>query len=146
VTQPSRPGYVSISCFTRTDTTVQALDLALQTLGRLHEQGLDAAQLASAKQYVLGQFPLDFETAGELAAQVAVVEFFGLGRKYIDDYAREIEDVDLAQTRKTIDEVYPKAGDLVFVLIGDASAIREQVGKYGPVTEMPITAPRFGPP
>jgi predicted Zn-dependent peptidase len=146
VTQPSRPGYVSISSFTRTDTTVQAIDLALRTLGRLHEQGLDAAQLASAKQYVLGQFPLDFETAGELAAQVAVVEFFGLGRKYIDDYAREIEDVDLAQTRKTIDEVYPKAGDLVFVLIGDASAIREQVGKYGPVTEMPITAPRFGPP
>ena len=44
-----------------------------------------------------------------------------------------------------IDEVYPSADDLTFVLIGDASKIREAVGKYGPLTEMSIAAPHFRP-
>ena len=45
----------------------------------------------------------------------------------------------------TISDVYPAADDLVFVLIGDADAIREDVAKYGPVTEMSITEPLFRP-
>jgi zinc protease len=31
------------------------------------------------------------------------------------------------------------------VLIGDAAAIREVARRYGPVTEMKITDPRFAP-
>ena len=42
-----------------------------------------------------------------------------------------------------ISEVYPAADDLVIVLIGDAGAIREGVAKYGHVTEVSITEPRF---
>ena len=42
-----------------------------------------------------------------------------------------------------ISEVYPAAEDVVIVLIGDAEAIREAVTKYGPVTEVSITEPRF---
>jgi hypothetical protein len=33
----------------------------------------------------------------------------------------------------------------VFVLIGDAATIRDDVTKYGPVTEISITEPRFRP-
>ena len=32
------------------------------------------------------------------------------------------------------------------VLVGDAAKIREAVAKYGPVTEMKISAPDFAPP
>jgi predicted Zn-dependent peptidase len=146
VSQPSQPGPIAIVSYTRTDATVQAIDLALATLSRLHEVGLDAAQLDAAKQYVLGQYPLDLETAEQLAGQVAIVEFYGVGRSYIDDFAKDIQAVDLQRVRSVIDDVYPKTDDLVFVLIGDASAIRDQVAKYGPVTEMPITAPQFRAP
>jgi hypothetical protein len=44
-----------------------------------------------------------------------------------------------------IDPVYPTPDNLVFVLLGDAELIRERVGKYGPVTEMSVTAPHFRP-
>jgi predicted Zn-dependent peptidase len=146
ISQPSQPGYVSIASYTRTEATVQAIDLALATLARLRESGLDADQLASAKQYVLGQYPLELETAEQLAGQVALVEFYGVGRAYIDDFAKDIQAVDLAHVRTVIDAVYPSPDDLVFVLIGNAAAIREQVAKYGPVTEMSITAPEFRAP
>jgi len=146
MSQPSQPGPFAIVSYTRTEATVQAIDLALETLSRLHESGLDATQLDSAKQYVLGQYPLDLETAEQLAGQVAIVEFYGVGRSYIDDFAKDIQAVDLQHVRGVIDEVYPKAADLVFVLIGNAAAIREQVAKYGPVTEMSISTPEFRPP
>jgi zinc protease len=146
ISQPSQPGAVSIVSYTRTQTTVQAMDLALETLGRLRADGLDAEQLDSAKHYVLGQYPLDLETAGQIAAQIAIVEFFGLGRQYVDDFAANIQAVDLEQVHTVIDAVYPAPEDLAYVLIGNASAIRDEVAKYGKVTEMPITAPQFTPP
>jgi len=146
VSQPSQPGPVAIVSYTRTDATVQAIDLALATLSRLHENGLDAPQLDSAKQYVLGQYPLDLETAEQLAGQVAIVEFYGVGRSYIDDFAKDIQAVDLQRVRAVIDDVYPGTDNLVLVLIGNAAAIRDQMAKYGPVTEMPITAPQFRAP
>jgi zinc protease len=146
ISQPSQPGYVSIASYTRTEATVQAIDLALATLSRLRESALDADQLASAKQYVLGQYPLELETAEQLASQIALIEFYGVGRAYIDDFAKDIQAVDLAHVRTVIDAVYPNPDDLVFVLIGNAAAIREQVAKYGPVTEMAITTPEFRAP
>jgi hypothetical protein len=53
---------------------------------------------------------------------------------------------DTGQVAAVIDAVYPTPEDLVFVLLGDAALIRDQVGKYGPLVEMPITAPHFRPP
>ena len=52
---------------------------------------------------------------------------------------------DTAMVAAVIDEVFPSADDLVFVLLGDAELIREEVSKYGPVIEMPITEPHFRP-
>jgi hypothetical protein len=42
-----------------------------------------------------------------------------------------------------IEAVYPSRDDLVYVLLGDADAIRDAVAKYGAVTELPITEPYF---
>ena len=47
--------------------------------------------------------------------------------------------------QSVITRVYPRARNLVFVIIGDAELIRNDIAKYGPVTEMAITEPRFTP-
>lgn len=145
VVRYNQPGPVAITSFTRTETTVDAIDMALETLEQLHAQGLAADQLDSAKAYVLGQFPPRLETAPAIAGRLADLRFYGLQREDIDNYAERIHAVDVAATRRVIDEVYPRRDNLTFVLIGNADAIREQVAKYGPVTEMDITEPRFQP-
>jgi hypothetical protein len=53
--------------------------------------------------------------------------------------------VDGAAVRRSIDATFPSSSDLAIVLIGDAASIRNDVRKYGPVTEMSITDPRFAP-
>lgn len=145
VSQPRQAGSVAISSFTATETTVDAIDMALDVLDNLHESGLDAEAVASSKAYILGQFPLAFETAPQLARQMAQLEFYGLDTGYINAYAQELVKADMTGIEQVIESVYPARDELVFVLIGNAAAIRSDVAKYGTVTEMTITDLRFTP-
>jgi len=143
--RPSRPGSVAISSFTPTATTVEAIDMALGVHGQLRDTGIGAEMLVSAKNYVLGQFPTRLETAAQLARLFARAETFALGPSYINEYGAAIAATDAEALAAVIVEVYPPLKSLVFVLLGDAELIRESIGKYGPVTELAITEPRFRP-
>lgn len=140
----ARPGHWQLTSFTQTASTIQAIDLALATLDELHAGALDERMLASAKSYVQGQFPLAFETAAQWAYQLGSLELYDLDRGYIDDYAASLDAVSLQDARKVVDEVYPTSRELVLVVIGNASAIRDGLRKYGPVTEMKLSDPVFG--
>jgi predicted Zn-dependent peptidase len=135
----------ALSSFTQTDTTVQALDLALATLDQLHASGLAPPMVESGKSYVQGQFPLALETSGQWAAQLATLEFYGLDRRYIDDYSAQLGAVTPADAKKVIDEVFPPSTALAIVVVGNAGAIREGLRKYGPITEMKLADPSFAP-
>jgi predicted Zn-dependent peptidase len=146
LSRASRGGSIAITSFTPTESTFAAIDMALGVLGRLHENGIDQEMLVSARNYILGQFPTALETAAQLGRQLAALEAFGLGVSYINDYGQALAAANRDSLAAVIDAVYPAPDDLVFVLIGDAEAIRERAAAYGPVTEMPITAPSFRPP
>jgi zinc protease len=139
------PGEFAIRSFAQTDNTVKALDLTLETLEQLKRGDLEQAMLDSSRAYVLGQFPLQLETAAHWATTLSDLEFYGLGKEYIEQYGPALAKVDLAETAAVIADAFPRPTDLVIVLVGDASKIREQVAKYGPVTEMKLSDPVFSP-
>jgi len=139
-----KAGPATIASYTRTDATVQAIDLAIATLDRLHKEGIEPEMQASAKNYVLGQFPPTLETGPQMASKMSELALFNIGRDEVDNYAKSIRATTPEQFSKAV-AVYPDSKDLVIVLIGDAAKIRESVKKYGPVTEMKISEPRFSP-
>jgi len=145
LTRPLEPGSVAISSFTRTDATVEAIDMALGELTKLRETGISSEIIDSARNYILGQFPTKLETAPQLAALFATLEAFDLDSSYIDAYGPAIASAEAETIAAVIGEVYPSPDNLVFVLLGDAALIREAIAKYGPVTELSITEPRFRP-
>ena len=138
-----QPGAWQMTSFTRTETTIEAIDLALATLARLHAEGLDETMLVSSQTYVLGQFPLGLETAAQWAAQLSTLELYGLNTSYIDDYARALNAVQLADTKTVISEVFPKSDEVLLVVIGKADTLRESLKKYGPVEEMQLSDPEW---
>jgi predicted Zn-dependent peptidase len=138
-------GEFAIRSFTDTENTARAIDLSLDTLARLKRDGVTLDMLDSARAYLLGQFPLGFETSPDWAAALAELEFYDLGSAYIDDYSTMLRGVTLPDARQVIDTAYPDPDDLTLVLIGDASRIRDAARQYGPLTEMPITQPAFVP-
>ena len=141
--RPATPGSIAISSFTKTETTTAAIDMALALLAQLHDTGFDDAAIQSGKNYILGQFPPRLETAAQLARQLAVLEASGLDAAYVNAYGAAVASATAENIRSVISDTYPLPENLVFVVIGDAEIIRDDVANYGPVTELSITAPRF---
>lgn len=143
LSRASQPGSIAIISFTPTESTFKAIDMALDTLGRLRESGIDENTLASARNYILGQFPTSLETADQLATQLAALEAFGLDIAYINEYGAALAATGTDSVAAEIESVFPAAEDLVIVLLGDAEAIREQASVYGPLIEVSIADPHF---
>ncbi|MGH9823171.1 MAG: M16 family metallopeptidase [Blastocatellia bacterium] len=124
-------GPFAIRSYTRNATTEKALDVALDVLKRLHEQGITEEQLKSAKAYMKGQFPTSIETSDQLALLVNQLDFYGLDESEINSYFAKIDAMTLADAQRIIKQYFP-LNDLVFVLVGKASEIEPAVKKYAP--------------
>jgi zinc protease len=124
-------GQFVISTFTRNETTEKAIDMTLDVLKRLREQGISESDLKSAKAYIKGQFPPQIETTDQLAAQIAQLEFYGLDEREINDFYAKIDAMTIDDARRVIKQYFP-LDDLVFVLIGKASEIESVAKKYAP--------------
>lgn len=135
-------GAIYISTYTKTETTAQAIDMALEILKKLYDQGLTAEQLASAKSYVKGNYPPNnIQTIDQLAGALADIELFGLDRNEVDQYMARVDGVTLQQANDAIHR-YFRPDNLTFVILGNASKIRDVVAKYGPkAEERPVTQP-----
>lgn len=137
-------GPFTISSFTQNATTVQALDMALDVLKKLHTQGLTQEQLNSARNYLKGQFPPQIETGRQLSQLVAELDFYGLDEEEVNSFFSRLDRLTVEDANRVIRTYYP-LDDIVFVLIGKATEIREKVKKYAPrIDEVPISRPGFG--
>jgi zinc protease len=124
-------GPFAINTYTRNETTERAIDMALDILKRLHAEGISEEQLASAKNYIKGQFPPGIETTDQLADLLVDLELRGLDEREINQFYARVDAVTLADARRVIKERFPLE-NLVFVLIGKASEIEPVAKKYAP--------------
>ncbi len=139
----SVPAEFAISSFTPTETTRRALDLALETLDALKGQGAGEHAIDSARNYILGQFPMNLETAADWASALADLDLYELPDAYIDDYAGALERVDLERSREVIAGAFPDSDEVDIVLIGDASRVRDQIAGLGALSESSLAAPEY---
>jgi len=140
------PGPFGIFSFTKNETTVPAIDLAVQVLQKFRKNGVTDEQLKSAKSYIKGQFPPNIETSKQLAHIIATYEFYGLGDDEINQLEARVDAVTPEMAKAVIQKHFP-AENLVFVLIGKASAIGAAVEKYAEKRDArEIAAPGFWPP
>jgi len=133
----SQDGSFAISTFTKTATTVEAIDLALKTYARLWEQGIDEETLASAKAYVKGQFPPKFETSSDLASLLVNMYGYQFDEQYINTFEQQVDSLTVEKTQQLIAQYFPKE-NLQFVVVGQADEIKKQLKKYGKVSQVSI--------
>jgi len=134
-----------INTYTRNATTEKAMDMALDVLKQLHEKGITAEQLASAKAYLKGQYPQRMETSDELASTIADLEVYGFDASEVNDFYARVDAVTLADAQRIIQKYYP-LDNLVFVVVGKAGEIGPVVKKYAPQEDArSISDPGFWP-
>ncbi len=84
------PGAFSVKLQTRNAAANQAIAAALAEIRRIRTDPVSDQELADAKAYLIGSFPLRLDTTGKLAGLLTVVELHSLGLSYFDDYPKAI--------------------------------------------------------
>jgi zinc protease len=87
------PGSFWVNLQTRTETTNQAISGVLAEIKAIREAPVSDQELAEAKSFLMGSFPLRLDSTAKLAQVLAQVEFFGLGFEYFTQYPKWIERV-----------------------------------------------------
>jgi len=87
------PGSFWINLQTRSETTNQAISGVLAELKAIRDTPVSEQELAEAKSFLVGSFPLRLDSTAKLAQVLAQVEFYGLGFEYFSQYPKWIERV-----------------------------------------------------
>src|SRR5438552_6487426 len=84
------PGPFAVRVQTRNAAANQALAGVLQELKRIRTEPVSDQELADAKAYLIGSFPLRMDTNAKLTSLLNLVELHSLGLSYFDDYPKAI--------------------------------------------------------
>ena len=103
---------------------------------------MDAETLTSAKNYVKGQFPPNYETSGQLAGLLTEMFWYGFDESFINNFEKNVDNLTSARVKEIVAKYFPK-DNLQFVLVGKAEEIKNIAAKYGPVTIKEIKADGF---
>ena len=82
----SVPGEFAIRSFTQTENTGKALDLALETLDKLKHGALEPGDARIRARLRAGPVSAAARDRGALGGALADLEFYGLGKDYIEGY------------------------------------------------------------
>ncbi len=117
-----------------TEVTVPALHEFLVELDRIREGLVSDAELRAARDYLVGVFPLRFETPGPVAGSLAGLFVHGLDHDELDRYRPAIEAVTAADVQRVArSHVRPEEAGVV--LVGDHDQFGEalEAAALGPV-------------
>jgi zinc protease len=101
---------------TRGEAAGQTLDLVSQEIRRLADHGPTADELAKAKSYQKGSFPLRFDTSTKIAAQLVMMQVEDLGIDYIDKRNGLIDAVTLADMKRVAKRLLD--GSMLVTMVG----------------------------
>ncbi len=119
-----------ISTAVETNVTGDALREIMTEFTRIREAPVSDAELSLATSYLIGVFPIRFETTAEVAGGLANVEIFRLPSSYFDTYRERVRAV-TAQDVLRVAQHHLDPARLQVVVVGDAEKIREPIEALG---------------
>ena len=105
---PARYGAAfSVSSQTRTAEIPKVSDILREELERMVREPVKDDELALAKDYLIGSFPLRLDTTAKVADFVIAIEEQGLGLDYADRYKASIAKVTAADVQRVARKFFP---------------------------------------
>ncbi len=108
-----------VRTFSKNETALEALWLVLDELRKMKSNGVTAEELAGAKSYYIGHFPLGLETPAQIASKIIDQEFYGLPEDFLEKYLENIRAVTMEDVNRAA-ERFLDPENLVIVLVSRA--------------------------
>ena len=115
---------------TRSEQTGEVLRLIVDEFRRLQRERVGERELADAKAYLTGSFPLTIETPNSIAMQVVNVLFYGLPLEQLQNFRERVNAVTVDDVQR-VAQKYLRPDRLSVVLVGNASAFVSQLRGVG---------------
>ena len=113
----AEPGPFQIGLQTKKQLTDEALKVVHDTLTAFIRSGPTTAELAQAKNNIVGGFPLRIDSNAKILDYLAVIGFYRLPLTYLEDFPREVAAVTAAQVRAAFAR-HVQPGRMVTVVVG----------------------------
>lgn len=123
-------GDFETSTNTRSEATGEVLRLIVDQFWRLQRERVGERELAGAKDYLTGSFPLTIETPDAIATQVLNVLFYGLAIDQLQSFRERVAAV-RSEDIERVARYYLQPERLSVVLVGDAKAFTSQLRGIG---------------
>lgn len=137
--QQKQPGSFRMQTYTKTESTMETLDVLLEVVQGMAAAAVPAEELDNSKLYLTGAFPLQIETPDGIASQVLSALVHGYDKEYIESYRNRLDSVSAEEVLAFARErIHP--GRMVVVMAGNAAAFAKELeNNYGEVTIIPLT-------
>ena len=112
------PGSFQIVLQTKNASAREAISLALQEMQRIRQEMVSEEELEGAKKYLIGSFPMRFDTQGKLANFLTQVEYYGLGLDYPGKYPGLIRSVTREEVLR-VAKAYLHPEDYILVVVAN---------------------------
>jgi zinc protease len=107
---------------TKNESTAEAIRLARDEIRRMRDDLVSEDELNDAKDYLIGSFPLRFDTNNKIAGFLGQVEFYDLGLDYADRYGDFIRKVTRADVQRVARQ-HLSLEKLITVIVGNQQKI-----------------------
>lgn len=111
-------GTFEVTMQTKNQTAEEAIRITKEEIRRLREEGVSEEELAAAKSYLTGSFPLRLDTNRRIAGFLANMEYFELGLDYVDRYPDLIRAVSREDVQR-VAQRYVRPERLIVVVVAD---------------------------
>ncbi len=132
-------GTFRVSAEVRSVVTGDSVKEFFFELQRIRDTPVSEQEMADARSYLTGVFPLRLETQEGLIDQLVQIKMFGLPDNYLETYRDHIQAVTTEDLQKVAAR-YIKPEEAAIVVVGDGAAILEQVKPYSETIELYNTA------
>jgi zinc protease len=112
------------------EVTAPAIGELVGLLEAAREAPFEEGELREARDFLVGVFPLRFETTGGIAAAIEPIAVYGLADEFWQTYRAHIEAVGTAEAHAAAVELI-RPEELLILAVGDASKIRGDVEALG---------------
>ncbi len=113
---------------TKNDRAFESLDIIGSEIARLAKDGPTAEELEKAKKYLIGSYPLRFDTSAKIATNLLDIQFEELGLDYIDRRNAEVAAITAADVRRAANRFLAGA-KMLTVLVGEPVAAPAKAAK-----------------
>jgi zinc protease len=134
---------------TRSQATGEALRLAVEEFWKPIREPVGEWELANAKAYITGNYPLTLETPDQIALQVLNATFFELDLKELETFRGRVNAITVDDVQR-VSRLYLQPSRLSVALVGDARVISAQLRAVGfdafevvPIDQLDLLAVNF---